>query len=506
MANKFRGTTWNNARFGPKIQIRRSIDLAELGDFGDITENSSDLPTSGATHRKATGGSTSATRGYTDLQGLFDTVVDTQDMGAIADITTPHRIWSSTGAITDVVTSAPTGILPGTGSSSSSSASRDFSSASLLYTMHNPNPSSNEFYGSSVSLNDTYLASGSPKENTNGAVYIHKLSDGSLEYTISNPSTNVSINGTDWFGHSLTMNNAYLLIGSPYEDHGTTSSASNSGAAYVYDTSDMSLSYTLTSNSPARDDYFAARNALAISDTYAVVGAYGADSAGAVFIYDLSDGSILQKLNGSSTGDDFGSSVAISGSYIIVGAKSANKAYVYHKSESDSSFSLEYTFNNPNTNTANSSDGFGTAVGISDTYAVVGAPKEDVGQQNSGSAHVYDLSDGTFLYTLDNPDADSTTSHKNFGIRLDVDGNYAVFGTEYPTGTGGSIHIFELSDGSGSLVKTIDNPNGQGTSGGDQFGGAVAINSGHIAVGALEEDYILELYASNSGIVYVFEE
>lgn len=31
MANKFRGTTWNNARFGPKIQIRRSIDLAELG-------------------------------------------------------------------------------------------------------------------------------------------------------------------------------------------------------------------------------------------------------------------------------------------------------------------------------------------------------------------------------------------------------------------------------------------------------------------------------------------
>ena len=112
MANKFRGTTWNNARFGPKIQIRRSIDLAELGDFGDITENSSNLPTSGATHRKATGGSTSATRGYTDLQGLFDAVVDTQDMGGVADATTPHRIWSSTGAITDIVTSAPTGILP----------------------------------------------------------------------------------------------------------------------------------------------------------------------------------------------------------------------------------------------------------------------------------------------------------------------------------------------------------------------------------------------------------
>ncbi len=119
MANKFRGTTWNNARFGPKIQIRRSIDLAELGDFGNINDDPNDLPTAGATHRKALKGSTSATRGYTDLQGLFDTVVDNQDMGLIGDATTTHRIWSSTGAITDVVTSAPSGILPGSGSTSS---------------------------------------------------------------------------------------------------------------------------------------------------------------------------------------------------------------------------------------------------------------------------------------------------------------------------------------------------------------------------------------------------
>lgn len=121
MANKFRGTTWNNARFGPKIQIRRSIDLAELGDFGEITENSSDLPTAGATHRPSTKGSKSSTRNYTDLQGLFDTVVDNQDMGVISDTTTAHRIWSTSGAITDVVTSAPTGILPASGGSSSSS-------------------------------------------------------------------------------------------------------------------------------------------------------------------------------------------------------------------------------------------------------------------------------------------------------------------------------------------------------------------------------------------------
>ena len=111
MASKFRGVKWNNARFPSTIKIRRSIDLAELGDFGSITENSSDLPTAGATHRKATGGSTSATRGHTDLQSLFDTVVDNQDMGSIGDATTTHRVWSAMGAITDIVTEAPTGIL-----------------------------------------------------------------------------------------------------------------------------------------------------------------------------------------------------------------------------------------------------------------------------------------------------------------------------------------------------------------------------------------------------------
>jgi len=123
MANKFRGTTWNNARFGAKIQIRRSIDLAELGDLGAINEDTSDLPTRGATHRKDKGGSTSGTRGYVDfrsIQGQHSNVVDTQDMGLISDTTTDHRIWSSSGAISDIVTSAPSGILAGTSSTSSS--------------------------------------------------------------------------------------------------------------------------------------------------------------------------------------------------------------------------------------------------------------------------------------------------------------------------------------------------------------------------------------------------
>jgi hypothetical protein len=109
--SKFRGINWNNASFGAKLIIRRSIDLAELGDLGLIAQDTSDLPTSGAAHRADHGGSTSATRGHTDFRsiaGQHSNVVDTQDMGLVSETTSTHRIWSSTGAITDVVTSAPT--------------------------------------------------------------------------------------------------------------------------------------------------------------------------------------------------------------------------------------------------------------------------------------------------------------------------------------------------------------------------------------------------------------
>ena len=121
MANKFRGITWNNARFGAKIRVRRSIDLAELGNLGEITDDAQDLPTSGAVHREDMGGSKSGTREYTDfrtISGQYSNVVDTQDMGLISETSSTHRVWSSMGAISDIVTSAPT-TLGNPGSTSS---------------------------------------------------------------------------------------------------------------------------------------------------------------------------------------------------------------------------------------------------------------------------------------------------------------------------------------------------------------------------------------------------
>jgi hypothetical protein len=68
-----------------RIKVRRTIDLREMGDFGAITSSGDDLPTRGAGHSSATGGSTGRTRGYTELGAITGVKVDTQDFGAITD-------------------------------------------------------------------------------------------------------------------------------------------------------------------------------------------------------------------------------------------------------------------------------------------------------------------------------------------------------------------------------------------------------------------------------------
>ena len=91
---KYRGVTWQNAGAGPKVRVRRSIWLAELQDFGSITDAAVDLPTRGAVHRAAYGGSKSGTREFVDLSTVNDlAVVDTQDHGLISDSTTTFAAW-----------------------------------------------------------------------------------------------------------------------------------------------------------------------------------------------------------------------------------------------------------------------------------------------------------------------------------------------------------------------------------------------------------------------------
>jgi len=565
MANKFRGTTWNNARFGPKIQIRRSIDLAELGDFGEITETPSDLPTAGATHRSGTKGSRSATRGYTDLQGLFDTVVDNQDMGLVVDAATAHRIWSSTGAITDIVTEAPTGILApsntgdtgsgdtgsgdtgsgdtGTGGfgagDSNGDGLSDWSASTLAYTLDNPNPygtSTNDKFGWSVAVDGDYAIVSAYQEDdaggtNSGKAYIFAV-DGTLVHTLDNPN-DFSSSSEDQFGNSIAISGNYAIVGASREDD---VSGSTSGKAYIFDVTTGALVHTLDNPNPygtSASDYFGI--SVAISGDYAIVGAYAEDDAGGstsgkAYIFDVTTGALLYTLDnptayGTSAGDRFGGAVAMSGNYAIVGAEMEDDAVAFENDDGDEEFivglgsgkayifdvttgALVHTLDNPNAHSNSDDDYFGNSVAISGDYAIVGAYAEsDNGGDYSGKAYIYDVSTGALVHTLDNPNPAGSSLGDEFGRSVAISGDYAIVSAtgedESPkTPTNyNSGKVYIYNVTSGALVETLDNPNAYDTEVNDRFGRSVAISDGRVIVGAWEED---DAGGTSSGKAYIF--
>ena len=149
----------------------------------------------------------------------------------------------------------------------------------------------------------------------------------------------------------------------------------------------------ITAPDGAADDYFGW--SVAISDTKIVVGAYlddarGSDS-GSAYIFNT-DGTYVTKITApdGAAGNQFGISVAISDTKIVVGARYDDD----HGSVSGSA----YIFNTDGTYVTKitapdgaAGDYFGYSVAISDTKIVVGAYADDDHGNNSGSTYIYDI-------------------------------------------------------------------------------------------------------------------
>ena len=229
---------------------------------------------------------------------------------------------------------------------------------------------------------------------------------------------------------------------------------------------------------------------------------------------DASSVSLLRTLDNpsaydTSDGDRFGQSVAIDGNYVIVGAwfeddaggTSSGKAYIFDVT----SGTLVQTLDNPNAFDTSQSDYFGYSVAISGNLAIVGAFGEaDAGGSLSGKAYIFNVTTGALVHTLDNPNAYSTSDGDRFGESVAIDGNYAIVSARYEDDAdginSGKAYIFDVI--SGNLLHTLDNPNAFGTSESDRFGQSVAISGNYTIVGAWGEDEAGGV--SSSGKAYIF--
>ena len=214
----------------------------------------------------------------------------------------------------------------------------------LIHTVDNPEPANADHFGYDIAAAGGYTAIAAADDDDpfgdSGSVYIFDILSGNLIHTIRNPSPNTG----DDFGHSVGMSDEYVVISAPYDD----TTGTNHGRVYVFDVTTGSLIYTFDNPDPDDSDRFGLR--ADVSGHYALIAAYeddvAASNAGAVYIYDLRNGSHIQTLlyqNDASASDGFGINLAIHNNHIAVGANlddqpsatDAGSAYLYKITDDD---------------------------------------------------------------------------------------------------------------------------------------------------------------------------
>ena len=265
---------------------------------------------------------------------------------------------------------------------------------------------------------------------------------------------------------------------------------SNSGSAYIYNI-DGTGEVKITASDGASGDNFGF--SVAMSDTKIVVGAPNDDdsgsNSGSAYVYNT-DGTGEVKITASdgTASDTFGDSVAMTDTKIVVGAKSAGNKGAVYVYNTDGTGEVKITSSD-----GASGDQFGISVAISDTKIVVGANGDDDNNSMSGSAYVYNL-DGTGEVKIT---ASDHAAGDFFGWRVALSDTKIVVGSINDDDAGdnsGSVYVYN-TDGTGELKITASDH-----AAGDRFGYSVAISDTHIVVGSQMDDDA----GDNSGSVYVY--
>jgi hypothetical protein len=326
--------------------------------------------------------------------------------------------------------------------------------------------------------------------------------------------TAIDANGPDTFGNSVAISGNVAIIGA---DHDSVY-GSSSGSAYIYRQSADGTwhhEYKLVPNDGKAAEVFGMD--VDISGNRAIVGAFFDDDrgqfAGSAYIFQ-EDGSgrwqQAAKLFGDDTSeiDHFGINVGISGNTAVVGANLDD-----HSEPGGDDIGTAYIFQEDTAGAwrqvakllpsdGRSRDHFGESVAIDGLTAVIGAPEDDEGNNETGAAFVFRAgADGRWrqMAKLTASDAGNSDS---FGWSVAISGddiivgaNGGFSGNDYP----GAAYIFR-EDQSGRWNE-IAKLTASDAEEGDRFS-SVAISGEWAVVGAYRDSAPL----SNSGSAYVFHD
>ena len=270
------------------------------------------------------------------------------------------------------------------------------------------------------------------------------------QIAINNPTPEVG----DSFGGSVSIDGNNVLVGVELDDTGFP----DSGSAYLFDDAG-NLVLTFNNPTPLSSDNFG--YSVSISGNNVLVGAYldntGASSAGSAYTFDITTCDADTSNSGTAAdgiceaavltinnptpeiNDHFGTSVSIDGNNVLVGEDfndTGGSAYTFDITTCDADTSnsgtaadkiceaAALTINNP---TPASDDLFGSSVSISGNNVLVGAPADDTGVTNAGSAYLFDATNGNLLKTFQKT---TPVGGDNFGVSVSLDGNNLLIGAD----------------------------------------------------------------------------
>lgn len=324
-----------------------------------------------------------------------------------------------------------------------------------------------------------------------GAAYLFDTVSGQELFKLT-PSDSTPGN---WFGRSVALSGNLALVGAPFEN--------DSGAAYLFDIATGQEIAKLTSQDVGYGDRFGW--SVAIQNNSILIGAPFDDHTGAfsgsVYVFDATTELEIQKLTASDATDEdnFGTSLAVSGNKVIVGAPATailglsrvGAAYIFDLDTGQELFKLS---------PANGTIGneFGADVALSDDIAIIGSPAENHAGDISGAAYLFDTITGQELYMLTANDA---MQYDQFGRSVSVSGNTGLVGSFRDDTSGGATSGAYLFDAETGLQRA--KLTAYDAQHGDHFGSAVALSDTTALVGA-PASFLFGVTQNHSGNVYVF--
>lgn len=293
----------------------------------------------------------------------------------------------------------------------------------------------------------------------------------------------------DLFGASIAVTAERVVVGAPFADGGAL--LDDSGRVYVYRQQGGSWieEARLEPSDPASAGQFG--TSVAIQGERIVVGAPWARwnniARGAAYVFEFSGGawSEVARFHAADTllADRFGEAVDLEGEEILVGAPGKDGSEV----DEGAAYLFGRVVGWQERAKLTASDGefldhFGVAVSLEPGRAAVGARGEDTGPKESGAAYVFE-GFATAWNEVAKLKADDAIPHEGLGVSLDLCGSTLAVGAPGGSWAGpgsGAVVIFEGLGGVWTQGSRIV-PAGVQT--GDHFGHALALDGDKLAVG-----------------------